>query len=236
MAERISRKKVDEMFNGIAPSYDSLNHLLSVGIDRSWRRKAVRAAGQGSCSVIADFATGTGDLAIYMAGKLAPRRIYGLDFSEGMLAVAREKIERRGLQDVISLSRENCEHTSLGDASVDVVTCSFGIRNFNDPQAGLCEMMRILKPGSRAVILEFATPRKGPVASFAKWYYTNVIPFLGKLLAGNKSAYRYLPATIYEFACGETFCGMMRAAGFEQVSFKSLSFNMVNLYTGVKPQ
>lgn len=236
MADRISRKKVDEMFNGIAPSYDSMNHLLSLGIDRIWRRRTVKTAGLGEHAMIADFATGTGDLAIYMAEKLKPRHISGIDFSEGMLSVARKKIERRALQNVISLSCENCEHTSLKDASCDVVTCSFGIRNFNDPQAGLDEMMRILKSGGRAVILEFATPRKGLVASFSKWYYTNVIPFLGKVLAGNRSAYRYLPATIYEFACGETFCKMMRSAGFEEVGFKSMSFNMVNLYSGIKPE
>lgn len=233
---KISRGNVENMFDSIAPNYDFLNHLLSLGIDLHWRRKAAKAVRKlEKHEHIADFATGTGDFAMVLARKVRPQSIIGLDFSLQMLSVARRKVSKHGLEELITLQQENCEHTSLSESSMDVVTIGFGIRNFNSPENGLAEMLRILKPGGSAVILEFSTPKRGLMASLVKWYYFHVMPFVGKFFTGNRGAYAYLPATIFEFPNGEDFCKMMRDAGFAQVSFKSLTFNMVNLYIGQKP-
>lgn len=234
--KKISRNNVAKMFDGIAPKYDFLNHLLSFGIDKRWRRKAsIQVKDLDACDVIADFATGTGDFAIDLVRYAKPSRIIGLDLSEQMLAVARKKVEKRGLGGVIDLHQEDCEHTSLEDGSMDVVTVGFGIRNFRSPDDGLKEMLRVLRAGGSAVILEFSTPKKGLMAGLVKWYYFNVMPLAGKLFAGNKGAYTYLPSTIFEFPNGVDFCDMMQSAGFECIKYKSLTFNMVNLYVGKKP-
>lgn len=237
MAKKISRDNVSNMFNDIAPTYDRLNHILSLGTDRAWRRKAVRALRfDRNCTdiTIADFATGTGDMAVLLAKKIHNSHIIGMDFSCGMLEVCSRKIQRKKLQDRITLKQENCQSTSLQDCGVDAVTCAFGIRNFENTNGGLQEMIRVLKPGGVAVILEFSTPRKGLIASLVKWYYMHIIPFMGRLIAGNRSAYTYLPATIYEFPCGQEFCSMMINAGFDKVQYKSLTFNIANLYIGYR--
>lgn len=234
MSEHISRKSVDVMFDNIAPDYDRLNHILSMNVDKGWRNKTVRLMQNEPHEQIADFATGTGDLAILMARKLQPKSILGVDFSEQMLAVAEAKIREKGLEPLISLRKENCQATTLSDSSMDAVTCAFGIRNFSDPLQGLKEMHRILKPQSKVFILEFATPKRGVAGSLIKWYYMNVMPFAGKVLAGNRGAYTYLPKSIYDFACGSDFCNLMAEAGFVDAHFKSFTFNMVNLYIGTK--
>lgn len=234
MANRISRSNVSNMFDNIAPTYDLMNHLLSFGVDRGWRRKTVKLVGKGKHQVIADFATGTGDLAIALTNKLSPKKLYGLDFSAEMLKIAKAKCEKEGLGQIIDLKEENCEHTTLAEGEVEAVTCAFGIRNFNDTDQGLREMYRVLTHEGQVAILEFSTPRKGLVGTLVKWYYMNVMPFVGKLIAGDKGAYTYLPKTILEFPDGEQFCSMMREAGFVEVGFRSLTFNMVNLYYGKK--
>ena len=231
--KKISRRNVESMFDGIAPEYDKFNHILSVGIDRRWRKKVTKIVSElPENKYIADFATGTGDLAIALAHRVKPVSIKGIDISHEMLEIARQKVADQGLENVISLQKENCECTTLPDSSVDVVTISFGIRNFNSPNRGLEEMFRVLRPNGSAVILEFSTPKKGVIASIVKWYYGNMIPFVGNLLSGNKAPYKYLPATIYEFPNGEKFCVMMRNAGFHNVRYKSLTFNLVNIYIG----
>lgn len=234
MATRISRSNVSNMFDSIAPTYDLMNHLLSFGVDRGWRRKTVKLIGQGRHQTIADFATGTGDLAIALAKKLSPKQIYGLDFSAEMLKIAKSKCEKEGVGQRVELREENCEHTTLADGEAEAVTCAFGIRNFNDAEQGLREMHRVLTRGGQVAILEFSTPRKGIVGALVRWYYMHVMPFAGKLIAGTKGAYTYLPKTILEFPDGERFCEMMRQAGFVEVGFRSLTFNMVNLYFGKK--
>lgn len=234
--QNTNRRGVENMFNNIAPSYDLLNHLLSLGIDLRWRRKASKEVLKlKKHDYIADFATGTGDFAIELARKVRPQNIVALDFSEQMLSVASRKIEKRRLKNIITLRQENCEHTSLEDCSMEAITIGFGIRNFNSPENGLKEMLRVLKPGGSVVILEFSTPQKGLLARLVKWYYFHVIPFVGMLFTGNRGAYAYLPATIFEFPNGEKFCTLMHEAGFEEVSFKSFTFNLVNLYIGNKP-
>ncbi|MCF0168585.1 MAG: bifunctional demethylmenaquinone methyltransferase/2-methoxy-6-polyprenyl-1,4-benzoquinol methylase UbiE [Bacteroidales bacterium] len=231
--KRISRKNVESMFDRIAPDYDKFNHILSAGIDRRWRREVVGILSESSENkYIADFATGTGDLAIALAEEVHPTTLIGLDISNEMLQVAKSKVQKHKLEQIISLKKENCENTSLPDSCMDAVTTSFGIRNFNSPENGLKEMRRVLRPGGKTVILEFSTPRKGLVASFVKWYYNHIIPFVGNLISKTKAPYRYLPATIYEFPDGERFCTMMRDAGFRNVHYKSLTFNMVNIYIG----
>lgn len=238
----IDRKNVSTMFNSIAPTYDRLNHILSFGRDRVWRRRATRILKRSlkdrpataSICTLADFATGTGDFAIQLARSVKACHILALDFSEGMLAVCKKKVGKKHLSDSITIQQENCQNTSLDTESVFGVTCAFGIRNFQDPMEGLREMLRILKPGYPALILEFARPRNGLIAGIVKWYYAKGIPFLGRIISGNRGAYSYLPATIYEFPCGEEFCSMMSQAGFERVGFKSLNFNLVNLYWGYK--
>ncbi|MCF0177592.1 MAG: bifunctional demethylmenaquinone methyltransferase/2-methoxy-6-polyprenyl-1,4-benzoquinol methylase UbiE [Bacteroidales bacterium] len=231
--KRISRKNVEGMFDRIAPDYDKFNHILSAGIDRRWRKEVIEIVSEHiENKDIADFATGTGDLAVALAEKIHPTTLIGLDLSSEMLQVAKRKVHEHNLDQVISLRKENCESTSLPDSCMDTVTTSFGIRNFDSPENGLKEMRRVLRPDGLAVVLEFSTPKKGFIAMLVKWYYNNVIPFVGNLISKTKSPYRYLPATIYEFPNGEEFCSMMRHAGFRNVHYKSLTFNMVNIYIG----
>ncbi|NLD22510.1 MAG: bifunctional demethylmenaquinone methyltransferase/2-methoxy-6-polyprenyl-1,4-benzoquinol methylase UbiE [Bacteroidales bacterium] len=232
----ISRNNVESMFDNIAPTYDLFNHLLSFGIDKKWRSKAIKEVTLVPHDNITDFATGTGDFAISMAKKLQFQQIYGLDISANMLEEAKAKANKAGLSQLINFSKEDCEATSIMANSIDVVTIGFGIRNFRSPQKGLCEMLRVLKPGGKVVILEFAIPKKGLFSKLVQFYYKTFIPCLGKLISGNKGAYHYLPATIYEFQNGKDFCEMMHSSGFIEAHFKSLSFNMVNLYTGFKPR
>ena len=227
-------EQVERMFDNIAYAYDKLNHTLSLGIDRSWRRKAIAWLRPFHPQRMMDVATGTGDFAILACRELRPAELIGTDISEGMMNVGREKVKKEGLSDKISFAREDCTSLSFADNGFDAITVAFGIRNFEDLDKGLSEMCRVLKPGGHLVILELTTPERFPMKQLFSIYSKIVIPLLGKLLSKDNSAYRYLPDTIKVFPQGEIMKGVLSKAGFGEVSFKRLTFGICTLYTATK--
>lgn len=227
-------EQVEQMFDHIAPAYDRLNHTLSLGIDRSWRRKAIDWLRPFHPQRIMDVATGTGDFAILACRCLEPEQLIGTDISEGMMNVGRDKVKKEGLSGKISFAREDCTALSFADRTFDAVTVAFGIRNFDDLDRGLAEMCRVLTPGGHLVILELTTPDRFPMKQLFGIYAKVVIPLLGKLLSKDNSAYRYLPQTIKAFPQGEVMQGILSRAGFSEVQFRRLTFGICTLYTATK--
>ena len=227
-------EQVEEMFDNIAPAYDKLNHTLSMGIDRSWRRKAIKYLLPFHPRRIMDVATGTGDFAILACRELQPDALIGTDISEGMMNVGREKVKRAHLSDKISFAREDCTSLSFADESFDPVTVAFGIRNFEGLDKGLSEMCRVLTAGGHLVILELSTPDRFPMKQLFTIYSKVVIPLLGKCISKDNSAYTYLPESIRAFPQGEVMQEVIRKAGFSEVHFKRLTFGICTLYTARK--
>lgn len=220
------------MFDNIAPKYDLLNHTLSMSIDRVWRRRVVGEVRRAKPGRILDVATGTGDLAIAMARRIRDVQVLGVDLSEQMLAVARRKIEARGLDGRIVLDRGDAERLAVADASVDVATVAFGVRNFGDLGAGLRELARTIKPGGKVVILEFSRPRNRVFRALYEFYSYKILPRIGGLVSRDKRAYEYLPASVGEFPASEEFMGMMARAGFRNCRARSQSFGIAQIYIG----
>lgn len=227
-------EQVEQMFDNIAPAYDQLNHTLSLGIDKSWRRKAIDWLKPYRPQRIMDVATGTGDFAILACRELQPEHLVGTDISEGMMNVGREKVKKAGLSGKISFAREDCTSLSFADNSFDAITVAFGVRNFEDLDKGLSEMCRVLKPGGHLVILELTTPERFPMKQLFAVYSRLVIPTLGKLFSKDNSAYKYLPQTIKAFPQGEVMRGVISRAGFGEVRFRQLTFGICTLYTATK--
>lgn len=227
-------EQVEQMFDNIAPAYDQLNHTLSLGIDKSWRRKAIDWLKPYRPQCIMDVATGTGDFAILACRELQPEHLVGTDISEGMMNVGREKVKKAGLSGKISFAREDCTSLSFADNSFDAITVAFGVRNFEDLDKGLSEMCRVLKPGGHLVILELTTPERFPMKQLFAVYSRLVIPTLGKLFSKDNSAYKYLPQTIKAFPQGEVMRGVISRAGFGEVRFRRLTFGICTLYTATK--
>lgn len=224
------------MFDSIAVNYDRLNHILSMGIDNTWRKKAVREiVGGGEVLEILDVACGTGDFAIGIARAAAPgSRITGADISEKMLEIGRGKVCEAGLADIIRMEYGDCERLEYPDGSFDRVSAAFGVRNFENLEKGLSEMLRVLKPGGKLVILELSVP-ENPVIQFVyKIYFLHVLPAIGGIVSGDKSAYRYLPASVLKFPKPENFCRMMRAAGFREVDCRTMTFGICRMFTGIR--
>lgn len=220
------------MFDNIAPKYDLLNHTLSMSIDRVWRRRVVGEVRRAKPGRILDVATGTGDLAIAMARRIRDVQVLGVDLSEQMLAVARRKIEARGLDGRIVLDRGDAERLAVADASVDVATVAFGVRNFGDLGAGLRELARTIKPGGKVVILEFSRPRNRVFRALYEFYSYKILPRIGGLVSRDKRAYEYLPASVGEFPAPEEFMAMMARAGFRNCRTRSQSFGIAQIYIG----
>ena len=220
------------MFDNIAPKYDLLNHTLSMSIDRVWRRRVVGEVRRAKPGRILDVATGTGDLAIAMARRIRDVQVLGVDLSEQMLAVARRKIEARGLDGRIVLDRGDAERLAVADASVDVATVAFGVRNFGDLGAGLRELARTIKPGGKVVILEFSRPRNRVFRALYEFYSYKILPRIGGLVSRDKRAYEYLPASVGEFPAPEEFMAMMARAGFRNCRARSQSFGIAQIYIG----
>ena len=195
--------QVEQMFDNIAPDYDKLNHTLSMGIDKNWRRKAINWLRPFAPKRIMDVATGTGDFAILAARTLQPDQLIGTDISEGMMDIGRKKVEKAGLSGKISFAREDCTSLSFADCQFDAITVAFGIRNFANLDQGLSEMCRVLTSGGHLVILELTTPEKFPMRQMFAIYSKLIIPTLGKLLSKDNKAYHYLPQTIKAFPQGE---------------------------------
>lgn len=227
-------EQVERMFDQIAHSYDFLNHTLSLGIDRSWRKAAIDSLKPYAPQRILDVATGTGDFALMAVDRLHPQSLIGADLSEGMLSVGREKVERTGKSDIITLQKEDCMALSFEDNTFDAVTVAYGVRNFEDLDRGLREMLRVLKPGGRLVIIELTSPVRFPMKQLF-WLYAHVwMPIVGKLVSRDSRAYSYLPATMEAFPQGEVMQGIIEKAGFQSVKFRRFTFGLSTLYTAEK--
>ncbi len=226
--------QVEKMFDHIAPAYDNLNHLLSWGIDKYWRKKAIALLKPFRPQHIMDVATGTGDFAIKACKELNPDELIGTDISEGMMNVGREKVKQLGLERQISFAKEDCTSLSFPDNRFDAITVAFGVRNFEDLDRGLKEMYRVLIPSGHLVILELSTPERFPMKQLYSIYSRIVIPSLGKLLSKDRSAYTYLPQSIKAFPQGEVMQRILHKAGFSQVRFKRLTLGICTLYFATK--
>ena len=228
-------RAIRQMFDDIAPRYDLLNRLLSFGVDRRWRRVAVRQLAIPPHGRVLDVATGTGDVALEIARQTDPSvRIVGADFTQGMLVRGREKVAASVQRGRIELVNAPCEALPHPDGSFDGVTIAFGIRNVVDRERGLREMARVTKPGGRVVILEFATPRNRLFRPVYLFYFHRLLPRLGGLLS-RRSAYQYLPESVQEFPDRETFLGMMAAAGLVALRCIDLTGGIAAIYVGEKP-
>ncbi|MCB9045430.1 MAG: bifunctional demethylmenaquinone methyltransferase/2-methoxy-6-polyprenyl-1,4-benzoquinol methylase UbiE [Chitinophagales bacterium] len=227
------KEQVADMFNNIAGKYDFLNHFLSLGIDKGWRRKAIAQIAIVDPKNILDVATGTGDLAIE-AAKLDPEKIIGVDIAAGMLEVGRTKLKEQALDELITLQLGDSESLPFGDNSFDAITCAYGVRNFEHLEAGLKEMQRVLRPGGRLAILEFSHPKRFPVKQAYKFYFKYILPGLGKLVSKHSRAYTYLPESVMAFPEGKKFCDILSSCGFKHPHDRPLTFGITTLYTATK--
>ncbi|MEZ4600007.1 MAG: bifunctional demethylmenaquinone methyltransferase/2-methoxy-6-polyprenyl-1,4-benzoquinol methylase UbiE [Syntrophotaleaceae bacterium] len=226
---------IREMFDSIAPRYDFLNRVLSLGIDRHWRAFAVKQLQVPNGGKVLDVATGTGDVALSIAARTPDSvRIVGEDFAREMLAIGKKKIAATRYAHRIELVNAPCEAMPHPDKTFDGVTIAFGIRNLVDRTAGLREMHRVLKPGARVVILEFSNPRNPLFKSLYSFYFRRILPFLGGLVS-RREAYRYLPDSVLEFPDQETFTSHMKEAGFSDLQHIDLTFGIATVYVGVRP-
>jgi demethylmenaquinone methyltransferase/2-methoxy-6-polyprenyl-1,4-benzoquinol methylase len=230
----LSKKaQVADMFNDIAGRYDFLNHLLSLGIDKGWRKKAIASIKKITPKTILDVATGTGDLAIE-AVSLDPTIVVGIDIAEQMLDEGRKKLETLDLQSVISLQTGDSEAMSFADNSFDAITCAFGVRNFEHLEKGLKEMNRVMRIGGRIAIIEFSQPKIFPIKQIYYLYFRYVLPVLGKIFSKHSRAYTYLPESVMAFPEGNVFCSIMESCGFKETQVHRLTFGIASLYTATK--
>ena len=229
------KEKVREMFDSIAPSYDKLNHVLSMNVDKLWRRHALKEIVDGSAQQILDVACGTGDSTISIAKAAGEgSTVTGVDISEGMIALVQGKAEKAGVADRIDLKVADGEALPYGDGTFDRVTCAFGIRNFEHKEKGLEEFLRILRPGGKAVILELSVPQNKVVRWAYDLYFTRLLPRIGGAVSGDKAAYRYLPASVHNFPSPKDFCKMMEQAGFTAVHFRTFTFGLCRMFVGAR--
>ena len=219
------------MFDAIAPRYDLLNHLLSAGIDRRWRTRAIRTLQLTGRETLIDVCTGTADIALAATGAA---RVVGIDFAGAMLGLGLKKIRRAAEEQRITLIRGDALKLPVADASADAVTIGFGIRNVQKADVGCAEMARVLRRGGRLAILEFGMPRVPGVRALYDWYFTSVLPFIGRRISGHGGAYSYLPASVGSFPPPDEFVTVLRQAGFADVRAVPLTFGIVYLYTAVK--
>ena len=227
-------KVVEEMFDNIASTYDTLNHRLSWNIDKSWRKKAIRRLAPFSPKTILDIATGTGDFAIMSAKMLLPKTLIGADISDKLMEIGRQKVKEEGLEGIISFQKEDCLNLTFPSNTFDAVTAAFGIRNFQDLEKGLGEMYRVLKKGGHLCIIELTTPISFPMKQLFKIYSKVVLPFYGRLISKDSSAYDYLNKTIAAFPQGETMMNILQSAGFTKTSFTRLTFGICTMYIAEK--
>lgn len=240
-SDQSKKTQVAQMFDNIAHSYDFLNHFLSLGIDKLWRRKVRNVVksfakpsleGQTSMTYL-DIATGTGDLAIELY-KLKPEKIIGVDISAGMLEVGKVKMQKKGLDKVIHLELGDSEKLKFDDESFDAVTSAFGVRNFEHLLNGLKEMYRVVRPNGVVVILEFSKPRNFPVKQLYNFYFSFILPFWGKIISKDSSAYTYLPDSVKAFPDGEAFLEQLKLAGFTRTIHHPLTFGIASIYIAKK--
>lgn len=229
--------RIAGMFDAIARRYDTLNHLLSAGLDKRWRRRAVRALRLSGRERVLDMCTGTADLAIEAATSPRGRaaRVLGVDFSAEMLRYARGKTRAAGLDDRVWLARGDATMMPVPDGVFDAATVAFGIRNVLDPDQTCREFLRVLRPGGRLAILEFGSPQAPVLRAVYLWYFRRVLPVVGRLISRHGDAYTYLPASVAEFPSGAAFAERLTAAGFTNVTVERLTFGVVYLYIAERP-
>ncbi|MCO6500598.1 MAG: bifunctional demethylmenaquinone methyltransferase/2-methoxy-6-polyprenyl-1,4-benzoquinol methylase UbiE [Vicingus serpentipes] len=227
------KEQVATMFNNISRKYDFLNHFLSLGIDILWRKKAIRMLKASQPKYILDMATGTGDFALE-ALSLNPKKIIGVDISEGMLAVGKEKIKIKGVDPIIELALGDSEKLDFKDNTFDAYTVGFGVRNFENLEKGLSEMLRVLKPNGTAVILEFSKPKTFPIKQIYHFYFNQVLPGIGKLVSKDNSAYTYLPESVNAFPEGEDFVNILKNLNYKNIEATPLLFGIASIYKATK--
>jgi len=225
---------VTRMFDGISGKYDFLNHFLSMGIDRAWRKKAINLLKNKNPLNLLDVATGTADMAILASVILNPQKITGIDLSQKMLDIGYEKVKKKKLENKIALMIGDSLDLPFESNKFDAVTVAFGVRNFENPLKGLQEMFRVLKKEGRIVILEFSVPEKRFIKPVYLFYFKKILPFIGSIFSNNDFAYSYLPVSVSKFPQGENFLILLRKAGFEKTEYKSLSLGICSIYSGIK--
>jgi demethylmenaquinone methyltransferase / 2-methoxy-6-polyprenyl-1,4-benzoquinol methylase len=231
---RNKKKQVEEMFDNIAYRYDFLNHLLSLGIDILWRKKAVRYIGTIKPKTILDVASGTGDFA-FEALSLHPNKIIGFDLSEGMMKFGREKARKMNVSDRVEFVKGDSEKMPFADNSFDAVTVGFGVRNFENLEEGLREMYRVTRPGGRIAILEASMPKNAIIHGFFSLYFGKIVPLIGKLFSKDARAYSYLPESVLAFPHGLEFVRILENIGFTNVKWEPLTFGTCAFYSMEKP-
>jgi demethylmenaquinone methyltransferase/2-methoxy-6-polyprenyl-1,4-benzoquinol methylase len=232
--EQASKKQqVARMFDNISSRYDFLNHFLSLGIDKGWRRKAINYLKPLNPKVMLDVATGTGDFAI-QALALNPDKIIGVDISEGMLEVGRKKLDKLRLNEKIELKSGDSENLGFEENKFDAVTVAFGVRNFENLEKGLLEIKRVMKPGAMLVVLEFSRPRRFPLKQIFNFYFKTILPRIGSIVSKDKSAYTYLPESVEAFPDGEAFVGILRKLGYKDIACRPVTFGISSIYVARK--
>jgi demethylmenaquinone methyltransferase/2-methoxy-6-polyprenyl-1,4-benzoquinol methylase len=231
--DRSKKEEVAEMFNNISKRYDFLNHFLSLGIDKIWRKKAVRLLKDVKPNRILDLATGTGDFAIASL-KLNPKEIVGMDISDGMLEVGREKMKKNGFDGIISMRNGDSENLPFEDGYFDALTVGFGVRNYENLEKGLSEMLRVVRIDGKIVILEFSKPKRFAVKQYYAFHSKYIIPFFGKRISKDEKAYAYLPESVAAFPEGRDFEKILERLGYRNVYSKLLAGGIATIYTGIK--
>lgn len=233
-SDQSKKQQVAAMFDKIAFRYDFLNRFLSVGIDVSWRKKAIKQLQSLHPQNILDVATGTADVAILTQKMLHPKKITGIDISQGMLDIGNKKIEKLGLQNLIELVKGDSETINFADNTFDAVTVAFGVRNYQNLEKGLAEMLRVLKPGGKLVVLEFSRPKQFLFKAVYNMYMNAIAPRFGKLIAKNKDAYQYLNDSVQRFPEGKAFIDILKNVGYSSTYSKILTLGICTIYCGSK--
>ena len=232
---KLSKKEqVADMFNNIAGKYDFLNHILSMGIDKGWRKKAIKSIATIQPKNILDVATGTGDLAIAAATQINESNITGIDIAAQMLEVGKEKIAAKNMSNRINMRVADSEALPFDDNQFDAVTCAYGVRNFEHLEKGLAEMSRVMRTGGRVAILEFSKPKGFPVKQVFALYFKYILPLFGRLVSKHSTAYTYLPESVMAFPEGQDFCHILHNCGFKNAKARPLTFGITTLYTAEK--
>lgn len=232
-SDKSKKEEVAEMFNNISKKYDFLNHFLSLGIDKIWRKKAVKSLSEVNPKRILDIATGTGDFAIATL-KIQPTEVIGVDISQGMIDVGIEKIKKMNLDKIITLQLGDSENLPFEDNYFDGLTVAFGVRNFENLEKGLAEMLRVIRVGGKVVILEFSKPKKFPVKQGYAVISKYIIPFFGKMISKDDKAYAYLPESIAAFPEGKEFTAILEKLGYKNVQSELVSGGIATIYSGIK--
>lgn len=226
------KKNIGHLFDGIAGTYDMLNHLLSLNIDKSWRKKTVKML--TPCNQLLDVAIGTADLSLEIMKQKKAQEIQGLDVSKEMMRLGEEKVRKAGLEGKVKFELGSALEMPYADNSYDAVTCAYGVRNFPDADKGLEEFFRVMKPGGQLAILEFSYPTNPVIRWTYDLFFSHVLPLIGRMVSKDKGAYAYLNESVKNFMWGEEMCEHIKAAGFKDVKFRTLTFGITTIYTGKK--